>query len=87
MFTHEFALRLLERAGKTFCQSLLAAITVLGVATDVPIWELPWGEVFGIALTATVLSALTSVASVNVGEPGNPSLVEYEGKHRASNEE
>lgn len=83
MFTREFTLRLLERAGKTFAQALLAALTVLGVTADVPIWHLPWGEALGIAATATVLSALTSVASLNAGEPGNPSLVAYEGRHRA----
>lgn len=85
--SREFIYRLLERAGKTFAQSLLAALTVLGVAADVPIWHLPWGEALGIAATATVLSALTSVASITVGEPGNPSLVPYEGKHRAEDQQ
>lgn len=61
-----------ERAVKTLAQSLIATITV-GAA--VPIWELNWYEAAGIALTATLLSVLTSIASVGTAEPDTASLV------------
>lgn len=69
-----------ERAIKTFAQSLLATV---GVGAAVPVWGLNWGESLGIAVTATILSVLTSVASIGVAEEGTPSLVDYEGRHRA----
>lgn len=61
-----------ERAVKTLAQSLIATLTV-GAAT--PVWELNWYEAVGIALTATLLSVLTSVASVGAAEPDTASLV------------
>lgn len=79
MWTAEFWKRAGERAAKTFAQSLVAS---LGVGAASPIWELGWAEALGIAGTATVLSALTSVASLGVGEPEDPSLL-HEGRHRA----
>lgn len=79
MWTWEFWKSAGERALKTFAQSLVAA---LGVGAASPIWELGWLESLGIAATAMVLSALTSIASVGVGDPQDPSLV-YEGRHRA----
>lgn len=81
MFTVAFWADLLERAVKTFAQALVAAI---GVGAAVPIWHLGWTEALGIAATATVLSALTSIASVGVGPTETPSLVAKPGgRHRA----
>lgn len=78
MWTADFWKRAGERAVKTFAQSLVAS---LGVGAAVPIWELGWSEALGIAATATVLSALTSVASLGVGDPDDPSVF-YEGRYR-----
>ncbi|SDR76114.1 holin [Corynebacterium timonense] len=72
MFATTFWKGAAERAVKTFAQSLVAAI---GVGTAVPVWELGWEEMLGIAATATVLSVLTSIASAGAAEPGTPSLV------------
>lgn len=67
-----------ERAIKTFCQALIAAF---GATAAVPVWQLGWQEAVGIALTATVLSVLTSVASTGAGEEGTPSLVATDEPH------
>ena len=72
MWTAEFWKHAAERAAKTFAQSLVASLSV-GAAS--PIWDFGWAESLGIAATATVLSALSSVASLGVGEPDDPSLV------------
>ena len=63
-----------ERAVKTFAQALLASF---GVAA-VPVWGLDWLGALGIALTATVLSVLTSIASIGAAQPGTASMVDYE---------
>ena len=63
-----------ERAVKTLAQSMIATITV-GAA--VPIWELNWYEAVGVALTATLLSVLTSIASIGAAQPDTPSLIKY----------
>lgn len=75
MFTTEFWKFTAERAVKTFAQSLIASI---GVSATAPVWQLGWGEIIGIALTATLLSMLTSVASVGAATPGTPSLIKRE---------
>lgn len=75
MFTTEFWKFTAERAVKTFAQSLIASI---GVSAAAPVWDFGWGEVIGIALTATLLSVLTSVASVGAATPGTPSLIKRE---------
>lgn len=72
MRTKTFWMETLERAVKTLAQSLIAAI---GAGAAVPVWELGWAEILGIALTATVLSVLTSIASAGAGQPGTPSAV------------
>ncbi|MBC3178930.1 holin [Corynebacterium lujinxingii] len=79
MWSTAFWKQAAERAAKTFAQSLVAS---LGVGAASPIWDLGWVEALGIAGTATVLSALTSVASLGVGDPLDPSLVDG-GRHRA----
>lgn len=81
MFTTAFWAALFERAVKTFAQALVAAI---GVGAAVPIWQLGWAEALGIAATATILSALTSIASAGIGPTETPSLVDEQGgRHRA----
>lgn len=59
-----------ERAIKTFCQSLLAVLTVGGV----DILHLNWGQTLSVSLTATAISVLTSVLSSDLGAPGTASL-------------
>ncbi|CAB0628211.1 holin [Corynebacterium diphtheriae] len=75
--TVEFWKDLTERAIKTFAQALLAVLAV-----GVPIWELDWSGAFGIAATATVISALTSIASISVGTQGTASVVSSLARHR-----
>lgn len=75
--TVEFWKDLVERAIKTFAQALLAVLAV-----GVPIWELDWSGAFGIAATATVISVLTSVASIGAGVQGTASVVGSPARHR-----
>ncbi|KQB85016.1 holin [Corynebacterium oculi] len=63
MWTKGFWVDTVERAIKTLAQALIA---VLAVGT--PIYDLAWGESLGIAATAAVISVLTSIVSVGVGE-------------------
>ncbi|ONF63586.1 holin, partial [Corynebacterium diphtheriae] len=51
-------------------------------AVGVPIWELDWSGAFGIAATATVISVLTSIASISVGTQGTASVVSSPARHR-----
>ncbi|QPK78254.1 holin [Corynebacterium lizhenjunii] len=85
MSTH-FLRDLAERALKTFAQSLLAVLTV-----GVPVWDLDWHSAIGIASTATIISILTSLASVGAGQPGTASLIDTTptsgGRHRAGYDE
>lgn len=60
-----------ERAVKTLAQTLVALIG----ANAVSIMELDWGQMLGVAATATVLSFLTSIASAQFG-PTGPSLAD-----------
>lgn len=77
MRSKQFWLDLVERALKTFAQALLAVLTV-----GVPIWEINWAEGVGIAATAAVISALTSIVSTGKGNPATASLVDVPGRHR-----
>ncbi|MGV0438853.1 holin [Corynebacterium mastitidis] len=70
MRTRSFWTDAAERAVKTLAQALIA---VLAVGT--PIYEIAWAEALGIAATAAVISVLTSVASVGVGESGTAAAV------------
>lgn len=80
MFTSTFWASTLERLLKTFCQSLLAILTV-GPAFNV--LNVSWSNALGVAAGAAILSLLTSLASVNIGPAGSPSLV---GKHEGPSE-
>ena len=68
MFTKAFALATLERAVKTFAQSLIGALAVASGLTDAP-----WSAALSAAGLATLVSVLTSVVSAGVGGTG-PSL-------------
>ena len=74
LYTRVFWAQVLERAIKTFAQTLVATWGTASIA-DVGV-NMMW-LVVGNALIATVLSVLTSVgsASVTSGGKGEPSLV------------
>ena len=72
-----------ERAVKTFAQALLAYFGV--GALDV--LHANWGNALSLALGAAVLSVLTSLLSLSLGNSGTDSLttaVEPAGKHEAA---
>ena len=58
-----------ERAVKTFAQSLVALF-----AAGVTILNIDWQQGLAVAATAALVSVLTSVASVRVGQFEGPSL-------------
>jgi hypothetical protein len=70
MFTLAFWKDAAERAVKTFAQSLLALLTVGATITSID-----WVSALEISATATVLSLLTSVVSLPIGNSGTASLV------------
>jgi hypothetical protein len=63
-----------ERAVKTFAQALLA---LMGAA-PLNIIDLNWGDMLGVSATATVVSVLTSVVSVGLGDKGTASAVKLD---------
>ena len=67
-----FVVPALERAVKTFAQTLLALF--LADATF-SILQVDWQKSLATAGGAAVLSLLTSVVSARFGQPGSPSLV------------
>ena len=58
-----------ERAVKTFAQSLVA-LFVAGVT----VLTIDWQQALAVSVTAAVVSLLTSIASVRLGEFEGPSL-------------
>ena len=73
MWTSSFWKATAERAVKTFAQTLVASGIVVGVAG----WD-KWQAALIAAGIAALLSVVTSVASVGIGEKGTPSLVSEE---------
>lgn len=73
MYTSVFWKATFERAAKTLAQSLIAVLAV-GQTT---VLTVDWQQAGAVALTATLISVLTSVASSAVGNPG-PSLASEE---------
>ena len=69
MFTRAFWTATLERAVKTFAQTLAALL----VADGTGLLETAWGPQLSVAAMALVVSVLTSVASAGTGGSG-PSL-------------
>lgn len=71
MFTKSFWTAAAERALRTVAQALVAVIA----ATSFDWFSADWQAIAGTALTAGVLSLLTSIASAGIGDKGTPSLV------------
>jgi hypothetical protein len=76
MFTKSFVLQLLERAIKTFAQTVVA----LAGASQMDWLSLDWMQLAATAAIAAGLSVLTSIASDRFGPTDSPSMVSvYEG--------
>lgn len=73
VFTKRFALSALERATKTFAQTLIALWSVGDAALGLV--DVDWKKAASVAGLAAVLSILTSVVSAPVGPDNSPSLV------------
>lgn len=76
MFTKQFLLDLLERALKTFAQSLGACITTVVAGETLGLGDVNWGAALSIAGLATLYSVLTSIASTGVNRKNSASLVD-----------
>lgn len=72
MFDQRFWIAASERAIKTFAQALLALIGTGMVG----VLELDWLQMFSVAITATIVSVLTSIVSANFGPNPGPSLAD-----------
>jgi hypothetical protein len=68
--TQQFWLDLIERAGKTFVQGILAVLTVQGVSNAL---DVNWGTTLAVAGTAALVSVLTSLLSFTFGNTGTAS--------------
>lgn len=76
MFTKSFVSQLVERAIKTFAQTLVA----LAGASQMDWLSLDWPQLAATAAIAAGLSVLTSIASDKIGPADSPSMVStYEG--------
>ena len=71
IFSRKFFDATMERAVKTFCQTLLAVLVAVGTPT---VTGVGWWEALGTAVMASILSVLTSVASSGTGGDAGPSL-------------
>ena len=71
MFTKSFVLQLVERAIKTFAQTLVA----LAGASQMDWLSLDWLQLAATAGIAAGLSVLTSIASDKIGPADSPSMV------------
>lgn len=69
MLNKEFVLAVVERAVKTFAQSLVAVFT----AGSITLLDVNWTQALAVAGTAALVSVLTSLASAKIGNYG-PSL-------------
>lgn len=70
LVTRAFWAALIERAVKTFAQSLVA----VGLAGATDVLSVDWRSALSVAALATVVSVLTSIASGAVGGDAGPSL-------------
>ena len=71
MFSKVFLLDVTERAIKTFAQVLLSALTM----ENANVFELSWSQMLKLAVSASVVSVLTSIVSSGLRERGTASLV------------
>ena len=67
----QFWLSSIERAFKTFAQSVVALIGTQALG----ILDVDWVQILSVAALAAVVSVLTSVASAELGKSRGPSLV------------
>jgi hypothetical protein len=81
MFTQTFWKSAIERAIRTFCQTLVA---VAG-ASQFDWMSADWQTLVATSAVAAGLSVLTSVAGVNVGDKGSTSLTIAEIPKRIDN--
>ncbi|MGH3931120.1 MAG: holin [Pseudonocardiaceae bacterium] len=72
MFTYRFWQLALERAFKTFAQTLVALFSAGGIG----LFNAPWTTALSAAGMAAMLSVLTSMASEPWGARGTPSLLQ-----------
>jgi hypothetical protein len=71
MFTQTFWKSAMERAIRTFCQTLVAVVG----ASQFDWMSANWQTLIATSAVAAGLSVLTSVAGVNVGDKGSTSLM------------
>ena len=71
MFGHYFWQATLERAVKSFAQSLVALLS----AQSMGLLDVDWVTTLSTAGMATLLSVLTSIGSTHVGNSQDPSVV------------
>ena len=71
MFTQMFWQLAVERAVKTFAQTLAAVLGAGGIG----LIDAPWLTALSTAAVALLVSLLTSVASAPIGRPNDPSLL------------
>jgi hypothetical protein len=71
MFTSAFWAMTVERAVKSFAQSLAALLGAKGLG----LLDANWLPALSAAGMVAVLSVLTSVASLQIGPPGTPGVV------------
>lgn len=71
LLTSRFWVAAVERAVKTWAQSMVALIGANAVAVT----DLDWLQLFAVSGTAAIVSLLTSVASAGIG-PHGPSLAD-----------
>lgn len=71
MLTQAFWLSTVERAVKTFAQSLIAALTMSSAPLDVI--HADWIAALSLAVGAAILSLLTSLSSIRVWDDHVPS--------------
>lgn len=72
MWTRSFALGALDRAVKSFAQSLIVLWTA---DAGFNVLDISVGPTFGVAVGAAALSLLTSIVSAPVGDRGSTSLI------------
>lgn len=71
MFTKPFLIQTVERAVKTFAQTVVA----LAGASKLDWLSLDWPQLLATAGIAAILSILSSVASDKIGPANTPSIV------------
>lgn len=72
MFSKSFWKGAVERAIRTFCQTLVAVVG----AAQFDWMSADWQSLLVTSAVAAGLSVLTSIAAANVGDKGTPSVIE-----------